>query len=134
MPESEPYGRLVGRRIREARTAAGLSQQDVAERMQSLGFGSWLSQTVSSAERAGRRVTAEELLGLMVTCETDMTALIYPAADNQPVSLPAGQEVVLPAAKYAYDPARKSLWIDNVPRTVPDGMLPTLAAHPPRRS
>jgi len=81
--------------------------------MQALGFRSWLSQTVSSTERAARRVTADELLGLMVSCETDLTALLYPAAEFQAVSLPGGQQVVLPAAKYAYDPARHSVWDGN---------------------
>jgi transcriptional regulator with XRE-family HTH domain len=113
MRTSEPYKRLVGRRVKEARVAASLSQADLAERMQDLGFSSWLSQTVSSTERAARRVTAEELLGLMVACETDLTALLYPAADFQSVSLPAGQQVVLPAAKYAYNPKRHSIWDGN---------------------
>ena len=114
MPTPLPYGVLVGRRIHEARAAAGLSQADLAERMQELGFRSWLSQTVSSTERAKRRVTAEELLGLMVACETDLTALVYPAGEFQPVLLPAGQETVLPAAKYAYNPDRHSVWDGNV--------------------
>jgi transcriptional regulator with XRE-family HTH domain len=113
MKRSVPYRNLLGRRLREARTAAGLSQADLAERMRNLGFGSWLSQTVSSSERAARRITAEELLGLMVACETALTALVYPAAEFQAVSLPAGQEVVLPAAKYAYDPERHSAWKGN---------------------
>ena len=110
-----PYALLVARRIKEARSAAGLSQADVAERMQQLGFHSWLSQTASSTERGRRRVTAEELLGLMVACETSMEALVYPAAEFQAVSLPAGHEVILPAARYAYDPARHSAWDGNKP-------------------
>jgi 8-oxo-dGTP pyrophosphatase MutT (NUDIX family) len=113
MRSQPPYGQLVARRLREARTAAGLSQSDVAERMQDLGFRSWLSQTVSSAERGKRRVTIDELLGLMVTCQTDMQALIYPAAEYQAVSLPAGQTVILPAAKYAYNPDLHTQWDGN---------------------
>jgi transcriptional regulator with XRE-family HTH domain len=113
MQTSVQYKLLVARRVKEARVAAGLSQADLAERMQDLGFKSWLSQTASSTERAARRLSIEELLGLMVACETDMTALIYPAAEFQAVSLPGGQEVVLPAAKYAYDPERASVWDGN---------------------
>jgi transcriptional regulator with XRE-family HTH domain len=113
MPTSVPYGKLVGRRIREARAAVNLSQADLAERMRECGFRGWLSQTVSSTERAARRVTAEELLGLMVACETDFTALVYPAAEFEAVSLPVGVEVVLPAAKYAYNPDRHSVWDGN---------------------
>jgi transcriptional regulator with XRE-family HTH domain len=33
MRASVPYQQLVGRRVREARVAAGLNQADVAERM-----------------------------------------------------------------------------------------------------
>jgi transcriptional regulator with XRE-family HTH domain len=124
MRTAVPYKQLLGQRLREARAAAKLSQQDVAERMQALGFTSWLSQTVSSTERAARRVTAEELLGLMVACETDLTALVYPAAEFQAVSLPAGHEVVLPAAKYAYNPERHSVW---------DGNKLLIPAHPSAR-
>ena len=113
MSRSVPYKLLVARRIKEARVAAGLNQADLAERMQDLGFTSWLSQTVSSTERAARRVTSEELLGLMVACETDLTALIYPAAEFQGILLPAGQEVVLPAAKYGYNPDRHRAWDGN---------------------
>jgi transcriptional regulator with XRE-family HTH domain len=108
-----PYRVLLGRRLREARTAAGLSQADLAERMQQLGFRSWLSQTVSSSERAARRITAEELIGLMVACETALEAIVYPAAEFQAVSLPGGQTVILPAAKYTYNPDLNTAWDGN---------------------
>jgi 8-oxo-dGTP pyrophosphatase MutT (NUDIX family) len=77
-----------------------ISQADVAERMQDLGFSYWRRQTTARVELGGRRVTAEELAGLMVVFEVDLTVLAYPPGDNQPVSLPGGQEIVFPAARY----------------------------------
>jgi 8-oxo-dGTP diphosphatase len=49
----------------------------------------------------------------MVACETDLTALTNPAAEFLAVSLPAGQEVILPAAKYTYEPGRHNVWEGN---------------------
>jgi 8-oxo-dGTP diphosphatase len=77
-----------------------ISQADVAERMQDLGFSYWRRQTTARVELGGRRVTAEELAGLMVVFEVDLTVLAYPPGDNQPVLLPGGQEIVFPAARY----------------------------------
>lgn len=77
-----------------------ISQADVAERMQELGFTYWRRQTTARVELGGRRVTAEELAGLAVVFEVDLTVLAYPPGDNQPVSLPGGQEIVFPAARY----------------------------------
>jgi hypothetical protein len=41
-----------------------LAGQDLAARMQRLGYGAWLYQTVGNVERGKRRVTAEEVLAL----------------------------------------------------------------------
>src|SRR5262245_5591924 len=109
-----PYMDLLARNLRAARAAAGLSQADVAERMTQLGFTYWRRQTVARAEKAERRLTSDEVIGLMVALETDMTALLNPPAEFQAVLLPAGQEILLPAAKYTYDPDRASVWRGNV--------------------
>jgi transcriptional regulator with XRE-family HTH domain len=99
-PQPIAYASLVARNLRAARAAANLSQEDVGERMRALGFTSWVRSTMSLAEQGKRRVTAEEMVGLMVVFEVDLTALAYPPGDNQPVALPGGQEVVLPPARY----------------------------------
>jgi hypothetical protein len=115
MPRGEPYLALVARNVREARAAVmpKLSQGDVAERMQDLGFKEWRRQTVGNTESGKRRLTVEEALGLTAALETDMTALVYPPFDNQPVALPGGHEVVLPAAKAGYQPGAESVWDGN---------------------
>jgi transcriptional regulator with XRE-family HTH domain len=94
MPDT--YADLLARNLRAARGAEGLSQADVAERMQALGFRSWLSQTVSASERGKRRITAEEVIGLCVALEHPPGALLLPVrGDSQDVSLPGGQLVRL---------------------------------------
>src|SRR5262245_396007 len=99
MPEAT-YATLLARNLRVARAAADLSQSDVSARMHELGFASWVPSTVSQVERAKRRLTCEEALGLMVCLETTLEAIMYPPADFQTIILPGGQWTTLPAAKY----------------------------------
>jgi hypothetical protein len=47
------------------------------------------------------------------TIATNVTALLYPAEDNRPVANPGGFAAVLPAARYAFDAARESVWDGN---------------------
>jgi hypothetical protein len=84
--------------------------------MQALGFGEWRRQTVGLAESGKRRLTVEEALGLMVALETTLAALLQPPAELEfaGILLPAGQETLLPAAKYTYNPDRESVWDGNV--------------------
>jgi transcriptional regulator with XRE-family HTH domain len=116
MQQAISYGSLVARNLRAARAAANLSQADVGERMQALGFTSWVRSTMSLAEQGKRRVTIEELAGLTVVFEVDLTVLAYPPGDGQPVSLPGGQEIVFPAARYgASVHPSGSVWDGNRP-------------------
>src|SRR6266516_4285540 len=94
-----PYTELLARNLRAARAAAGLHQSDVSDRMKMLGFGSWQRSTISLAERAKRKLSAEEILALSVVFEVSLDALVYPPGE-QTVSLPGGQGVDLPAARY----------------------------------
>jgi transcriptional regulator with XRE-family HTH domain len=88
-----PYGSLLARNLRAARAAANLSQNDVGERMQALGFGAWLRSTVSLAEQGKRRVTAEELLGLSLVVGTSMVRLAEPHEESPWIELPCGKPV-----------------------------------------
>jgi transcriptional regulator with XRE-family HTH domain len=88
--DSSAYGLLISDNIVAARARARLSQASLAARMKSLGYG-WYSQTVGSAERGERRVTAEEVLGLALALETSVAALLRPSDDDKQVVLPAGQ-------------------------------------------
>jgi 8-oxo-dGTP pyrophosphatase MutT (NUDIX family)/transcriptional regulator with XRE-family HTH domain len=85
-----PYASVLPRNLRAARAAANLSQADVGERMQALGFRAWLRSTVSLAEQGKRRVTAEELLGLALAFGTSMVRLAEPSDETPWVELPAG--------------------------------------------
>jgi transcriptional regulator with XRE-family HTH domain len=111
-----PYGKLLARNLRAARAAVGINQADVAERMNDLGYDHWRRQTVARVEKAQRRLTCDEALGLMVALETDLTAILNPAAEFTSIVLPGGQWTTLPAAKYRYNPERESAWDGNVCR------------------
>lgn len=113
--QPEPYAVILGRNVKVARVRAGLDQEDVRLRMNELGFTAWRSSTVSLVERGKRRLTCEEALGLMVCLETALEALLYPPPELEfaGILLPAGQETLLPAAKYGYNPDRASAWDGN---------------------
>jgi len=109
--ETVPYRELVARNIRAARGAAALTQSDLSQRMRALGFTGWYPQAISLIEKNIRRPRLDEALGLTVALETQLDAIAYPPADWQHVSLPSGFEVVLPAARYFYQPSR--VWLRN---------------------
>jgi hypothetical protein len=87
------YGAVLGRNISGARGRLRLSQGGVAARMRALGFAHWQQQTAGAVEKATRRVTAEELLGLSLALQTSMRVLTTPAPDDRSVMLPGGQEI-----------------------------------------
>lgn len=100
------YREVLARNIRAERNRAGLSQQDLAGRMQALGFTAWLHQTVGSTERGKRRLLVEELFGLALAIGTSMGALLAPAQEVRSVELPGGQLVDA-------DTVRRSVWHTN---------------------
>lgn len=81
------YEVFLGRNISAARGRLRLSQASVAARMKALGFSQWHQQTAGSIERADRRVTALEVLGLSIALETTVRDLMTP---------PQGELVTLP--------------------------------------
>jgi 8-oxo-dGTP diphosphatase len=87
-----PYKKLLANNMRSARADAGLSQDDVAERMRALGFTSWQRSTASLIESADRRVTAEELAALALVFDTTIQQLVTPAdkRDSQHAEMPSG--------------------------------------------
>jgi transcriptional regulator with XRE-family HTH domain len=60
----------IASNLRAYRARRRISQRDVAQQMQALGFTAWQGPTVSLAENGQRRVTAEELMGLARVLET----------------------------------------------------------------
>jgi transcriptional regulator with XRE-family HTH domain len=91
------FSDVIVRNIRTLRARKGLDQGDVVNHMRKLGFTNWHRQTMSKIELGQRRVTMEELLGLVVVFQTSWGSLLFPAAGElRLVSLPAGQPVILP--------------------------------------
>ena len=85
------YGEVLARNIRAARSRADLSQQDLAARMQRLGYTAWLYQTVGNVERGKRRVTAEEVFALAL--DTTISALMGASDQDGAIELPGGQAI-----------------------------------------
>lgn len=85
-----PYGEILARNIRAARSRIGIGQENVAVRMRALGYEAWIRQTVGSTERGRRRPTAEEILGLAICLETTAQHLMSPLLQDGPVELPSG--------------------------------------------
>lgn len=91
------FSDVIVRNIRTLRARKGLDQGDVVERMRNLGFTNWHRQTMSKIELGQRRVTMEELLGLVLVFETSWGSLMFPAAGElRLATLPGGQPVILP--------------------------------------
>ena len=86
--EVRSYQEELGANIRAERARAGLSQRDVASRMQALGFTAWLYQTAGASERGARRVTAQEILGLALAMGTTVAALMRAGATDHLVTYP----------------------------------------------
>ena len=98
MPDSEDaYKGILGRNISGDRGRLQLSQTAVATRMRDLGFADWHQQTVASVEKGKRRVTAEEVLGLVLALETTLPRLLAPIGEGLWVELPSGSGHLLPS-------------------------------------
>ena len=67
--------------------------------MRDLGFEDWHQQTVASVEKGKRRVTAEEVLGLVEALETTLPRLLAPIGGDLWVELPSGSGRRLPGAE-----------------------------------
>jgi transcriptional regulator with XRE-family HTH domain len=105
------YGVVLGQNIRAARTAAGLSEGDIAERMRHLGYPAWLRQTVASAERGEYRLAADEVFAISIALYISVNALTLPPVDDP-------LEVILPGGQVIH--FSPPLWWDgNKPTTIP---------------
>jgi transcriptional regulator with XRE-family HTH domain len=115
VPTPTTYTGLIARNVRAARAGADLSQDDLAARMRSLGFGEWRRQTVSNTERGKRRLTCEEALGLMISLETSLEAILQPPKELewQDILLPGGQATLLPVSRYSGS-KQEGVWDGNV--------------------
>lgn len=117
MPTDAPgYGIVISRNITAARARLRLKQSDISARMNALGF-SWHAQTVGQVEKAARRVTAEEVLGLAYALETSVGVLMEPSADESHISLPSGRVVDSASASWSVRHFNDGTvtWNGNVP-------------------
>jgi hypothetical protein len=86
---AQTYDQILARNLRAARARLGpLGQESVAARMRALGHASWLRQTVSSAEKGRRRLSAAEVFALALVLETSVSALLTATADDESVTFP----------------------------------------------
>jgi 8-oxo-dGTP pyrophosphatase MutT (NUDIX family) len=97
VPDTEDaYKVILGRNVSADRGRLQLSQTAVAARMQDLGFEDWRQQTVANIEKGKRRVTAEEVLGLVVALESTLPRLLAPIGGDLWVELPSDSGHLLP--------------------------------------
>jgi len=90
------FSDVIVSNIKSLRARRGLDQDDVVKAMRELGFTNWHRQTMSKIELGQRRVTLEELLGLVLVFKASWGSLLFPAAgEMRIVSLPNGQPVTL---------------------------------------
>ena len=67
---------LVGGNIRWLREGAGLTQAELAQAMQALGFRQWVRQTVAETEAGRREATIAEVVALAAYFEMPLHALL----------------------------------------------------------
>ena len=91
----DTYREILARNIRAARSRIGIGQEDLAVRMRALGYQAWIRQTVGATERARRRPTAEEVLGLAACLGTSVQHLMSPLLQDGPVELPSGMPLAV---------------------------------------
>lgn len=83
---------LVGQRVAEFRGLLGLTQQQLAERMEPLLGKTWTRQTVSAAEQGNRSFTATDLYALAHALGTWPSRLLFPPQGVTGVEMPTGVE------------------------------------------
>lgn len=95
------YAEVLARNVRTARRRKELDQEPLAARMRTLGHSAWRRQTVANVEKAARRVTAEEVLGLALALETSITALMSPPREEEAGAVRLSSGDLLPASEVA---------------------------------
>lgn len=78
-PDEDATGQRFAVNLKAAREHAGLSQRELAARMNELGFRSFYQQTIGKIEAAGRTVSVGEADKLAQACGVSINMLIRPA-------------------------------------------------------
>lgn len=79
---------VVGRRIRDAREARGISQTEFGTSLGALLDRVWTRQAVSDAEKGKRAFTAQELVALSIVIGCEITDLFRLPADADSLEMP----------------------------------------------
>jgi transcriptional regulator with XRE-family HTH domain len=79
---------VVGRRIRDAREARGISQAEFGKSLGALLDRTWTRQAVSDAEKGKRAFTAQELVALSIVIGCEITDLFRLPADADSLEMP----------------------------------------------
>lgn len=78
LPDSSHPSEYVGQRAAELRRVQNISQEEVADRMVTLGHQSWRRQTVAQIETAERNITVDELISLALALGCFAKSLLDP--------------------------------------------------------
>src|SRR5579863_3794790 len=128
MPDHDAYRLILGRNLSAERGRLQASQTAIAERMAKLGFDDWHQQTVAKVEKGNRKLSVEELLGLVEALETTLSTLLAPHGGGELfIEFPSGSGRHLPSAELIHlagiggvtpggkGGARLITWIKNTP-------------------
>jgi transcriptional regulator with XRE-family HTH domain len=72
---------VVGKRLRDARRAAGLTQLQLGEAMADFLPKKWVGQQISQAEEGNRKLTAEELFAFCCILARPVNYFFIPTVD-----------------------------------------------------
>jgi transcriptional regulator with XRE-family HTH domain len=89
--ETMTVAELIGGNIYTLRRAIGLTQAELAEAMQAIGFDTWLRQTVAETEAGRRDITIEELVAIAAFFEMPLRALLI--SPGSLIEMPDGIDV-----------------------------------------
>lgn len=83
----------IGRRIASLRERAGMSQAELGEYLGELLTASWPRQSVSVAEKGGRKLTAVELYAIALVLSVPVAQLFVAPPELDVVDFPSGKTV-----------------------------------------
>jgi len=92
---------VVGDRVREARKAAGMRQEQFGAALEPLLGRGWSRQSVSLAEQGGRAFTAAELVAISRVLGVSVGKLLTPKTRS--VTMPSGRELLAKELGWALD-------------------------------
>lgn len=124
-PKTSTYSAALGQNVKAARVRLDITQAQCATRMRALGYD-WHQQTVGNVERAARRITAEEVLGLSLTLECAFTDLLAPGTDVGTVVLPSGEQLPAMSVRRLAAAVNDGVlsWAEDKPEIRPGGPPP----------